>query len=85
MDARIEIAKQELETLKQIGDMERERAAKLQQVIAAEREAKAALVSIKDEQAKRVATLERKLSRSRRYTLILGGVAVAGILIGVAR
>jgi multidrug resistance efflux pump len=82
-DARLDLAKKEIESLKQLSALESDRAGKLEEVIAAEREAKAALVKLKDEQAERIATLEKKLSRSRKATLIAAGVAAITILIGV--
>ena len=82
-DARLDLAKKEIESLKQLSALEGDRADKLEEVITAEREAKAALVKLKDEQAERIATLEKKLNRSRKVTLIAVGVAAITILIGV--
>ena len=84
-DARIDLAKKEIESLKQLGTLEAERGAKLEEVIAAEREAKEALIKIKEEQAARVASLEKKLSRSRRFALIAGVAAVIAIVIGIRK
>ena len=84
-DARLDLARRELQTLKEAGALETERARKLEAVIAAEREAKAALVAIRDEQAKRVAKLEKKLSRSRKFALITGVAAAVGILIAIGK
>ena len=84
-DDRIEIARKEIETLKQLGALESERAKELENVIAAERDAKAALVKLKDEQSKRIVRLEKQLGRSRRLTLIAGVAAAVGILIAVGK
>lgn len=84
-DARIEIARKEIETLKSIGALEAERAAKLEAVIAAERDAKAALVKLKDEQAKRISKLDGQVKRWRKFALITGVAAGVAILIGARR
>ncbi|HEY7218994.1 MAG TPA: hypothetical protein VH985_11460 [Candidatus Binatia bacterium] len=84
-DARIELAQKEIESLKQLGDLERARAAELESVITAEREAKDVLIKLKEEQAQRIAGLEKKLSRSRKFALIAGVAAVVAILVGVRR
>lgn len=80
-DARLEVAKREIETLKQIGSLESERATKLEEVIKAEREAKAALLEQINLQEKRIDSLEKKLSRSRKLTWIVAGVVGAGVLV----
>lgn len=84
-DERIAIARKEIESLKGLSALERERANELDAVIAAERRAKAALIKIKEEQARRVASLEKKLNRSRKVALIAGVAAVVAILIGVRK
>lgn len=84
-DARIELARKEIETLKKIGALERGRAIELGNVIAAEREATASLVKLKDEQAARITKLEKSLKRSRKWNLIAGVAAVVAILIGARR
>lgn len=82
-DERIEVALKEILTLRRINALSNERAVELGNVIAAEREAKAALVKLKDEQAKRIAKLEKQLKRSRKTTWIVAGVAVVvGVLAG---
>lgn len=84
-DARIELARKEVESLKQLTALERDRAIELGNVIASEREAKAALVKLKAEQEKRIASLEKQLRRSRKWNLVaLGAVAIA-VLIGATR
>lgn len=80
-DARLEVARKEIETLKSIGALEAERAAKLEAVIAAEREAKAALLDKIMLQEKRIGSLEKKLSRSRKFTFIAVGVTAVGVLV----
>lgn len=84
-DARLELARKELESMKELGALEAERAAKLEEVIKAERAAKAALVAIRDEQTKRIASLEKKLSRSRKLTWIVAGVVGVGVAVLVRR
>jgi chromosome segregation ATPase len=84
-DARIELAQKEIESLKKLTAMERERAAQLEAAISAEQEAKAKLIKIKDEQATRVAKLERQLHRSRKVALIAGLVALVAILLGARK
>lgn len=80
-DARLEVARKEIETLKEIGGLEAERAAKLEAVIAAEREAKEALFAKIALQEKRIATLEKKLSRSRKLTWIVASAVGVGVLV----
>jgi hypothetical protein len=84
-DARLEVAAKEIETLKAIGALEADRALKLEAVIAAERSAKDALVKLKAEQEKRIAQLEKKLSRSRKFSLIAGVAAGVAILFAAAK
>ena len=82
-DNRIDLARKEIETLKGLGDLHRARAAELQAVIDAEREAKAAALKQIEEQKKRIKSLEKSLSRTRKFALIAGVAAVVAILIGV--
>jgi hypothetical protein len=84
-DARIEIARKEIETLKSIGALESERAAKLEAVIAAEREAKEALRAKIDLQEKRIAKLETGAKRWRKFALVTGTAAAVGILVAVSK
>lgn len=85
-DARLEIARKEIELLKAASGLERERAAKLEQVIAAEREIKAKLTELKDAHAERVEKLEKKLSRSRKtLTVAVVATAVLVALIGIRK
>jgi chromosome segregation ATPase len=84
-DARIEIARKEIATLKSIGALEAERAAKLEAVIAAEREAKEALRAKIDLQEKRIAKLEKSAGRWRRFALITGVAAGVAILVGARK
>jgi chromosome segregation ATPase len=82
-DLRIQTAKDEIVTLKSIGALEAERAAKLEAVIAAEREAKAALLDKIMLQEKRIAKLEKSAGRWRKFALITGVAAGVAILVGV--
>jgi len=84
-DQRIDAAKQELAKLTEINDLQQQRARKLEEVITAEREAKDALFKLKEQHEKRIAKLEKSLSRSRKFTLILGVAAGVGILIAISK
>jgi len=84
-DERIRIAYKEIETLKSAGQLQEARAKELQNVIAAEREAKAVLVKLKAEQEKRIVNLEKQLGRARKFALVAGVAAAVGILIAVAK
>jgi hypothetical protein len=64
-DERIELARREIRTLQDVGQLQTARAKQLEAVIAAEREAKAVLVTLKDEQSRRIVILEKQLGRSR--------------------
>ena len=79
------MARHEIQTLKSIGTPEKDRADHLEAVITAEREAKAALIKLKEEQARRIAKLETQLSRSLKIALTAGVAAVVAILIGARR
>src|SRR5262245_36606902 len=54
---RIEIAERQIRALKEKGELERDRALELEKIIAAERQAKAVLVKLKEEQSKRLAVV----------------------------
>jgi len=84
-DERISVAKKEIESLKELGALESERAKELEKVIAAERQKVSALLKLKDEQSKRIATVEKQLGRARKFALVTGVAAAVGILIAVAK
>src|SRR5262245_39585219 len=84
-DERIDLALKEIEALKQIAAMQGERAAKLEGVIVAEREAKAVLVRLKADQEIRIRKLEKQLGRSHKFALVAGVAAGVAILLGAAR
>lgn len=84
-DARIELARKEIASLKKISMLSEAKTQELEAVITAERDAKAALVALKTEQEKRIAKLEKKLSRSRKLVLIFGVAAGVAILVGARR
>jgi predicted RNase H-like nuclease (RuvC/YqgF family) len=84
-DERIKLARLEIESLKQLAGLERERSKELQAVIDAEREAKELLLKKIQAQTERIASLEKKLSRSRRLNLIAGVAAAVGIVIALAK
>ena len=78
---RIKIAYREIEALKGQGQLQSARAKELEGVIDAEKAQVGILLKQKDLQEKRIASLEKKLSRSRRFALIAGVVGVVGFLI----
>src|SRR5688572_15547242 len=82
-DARIELAQGQLESLRKLSMLSEARSQELESVIAAEREAKAAAVAQIDEQKRRIRSLEKSLSRIRKFALVAGAVAVVAILIGI--
>jgi multidrug resistance efflux pump len=84
-DDRIDLAQKEIRSLKELSLLQSARANELQNIIAAEREAKAVLVKLKDEQSKRIVTLEKQLGRSRKFALIAVVAAGIAILLGAAR
>jgi len=84
-DERIELARKEIEALHQIGEMQSERAAKLEAVIAAERDAKAILIKAKAEQEKRLVSLEKRLGRARKFALIFGVAAGVALIVGASK
>jgi chromosome segregation ATPase len=84
-DARMDLARKEIESLLQLGELESARAKELEAVIDAERDAKEAAVLKIAEQEKRIATLEKKLSRSRKFLLVAGTAAMVAILIGIRK
>jgi hypothetical protein len=61
------------------------RSQELETVIAAEREAKSAALEKIALQEGRIVSLEKKLSRSRKFALIAGTAAVVAILIGIGK
>jgi hypothetical protein len=83
--ARMELARKEIESLKQLGELESDRAKELEAVITAERAAKASLIKLKEEQEKRIVGLEKKLSSSRKFALIAGVAAAVAILVGIRK
>lgn len=80
-DARIRVALEEIESLKELSGLERDRAKQLENVIAAEREAQGTLLKMKEAQTQRIASLEKKLSRSRKRTWIVAAVVGVGVLL----
>lgn len=92
-DHRMDVAYNEIASLRKIASLEKDKSKELFTAISeleaslnAERMAKAVLVQIKEEQAKRVAKLEKSLSLRRKFTLALAGVAfVAGVVLGARR
>jgi hypothetical protein len=84
-DERINVARLEIESLKQLSALERDRAKELQNVIDAERGAKAKLIELKALQEKRIAKLEGQAKRARKLALAAGVAAAVGILIAVAK
>jgi len=84
-DERIDLARREIQSLKELSMMEGERAEQLEKVIAAEQEAKAILLRRKEEQEKRIASLEKQLGRSKKFALIAGVAAGVAILIGASK
>jgi hypothetical protein len=84
-DERITLAQKEIASLKELSLLQSSRANELQAVIAAERDAKAVLVKLKDEQSKRIVTLEKQLGRARKWSLITGVAAIVGIVIAVGK
>lgn len=84
-DDRIDVALKEIQSLKELSLLQSSRANELQNIIAAEREAKAVLVKLKDEQSKRIVTLEKQLGRSRKFALIAGVAAAVAIAIGIGK
>lgn len=84
-DERIALARKEISTLRQLGQIAQQRAAELEKVIAAEQEAKAVLLKLVGEQKARIAKLEKQLNRSRRWNLLLLVAAGVAVLIGAAK
>jgi len=84
-DERIDLANKEIASLKDLSLLQSARANELQNVIAAERDTKTALLTLKAEQEKRIARLEKQLGRSRKFALIAGVAAGVAILLGAAR
>lgn len=82
-DQAIDLAKKEIESLKQLSALQTDRAKELESAIAAEQAAKATLIQLKQEQEQRIATLEKKLSHSRKFILVAGAVAIVGILAAI--
>lgn len=79
------MARLEIENLKASSDLEQQRAKELETVIAAEREAKSALLDKIEIQKDRISTLEKRLGRERKLLLFVGGIAVVGIVIAVGK
>jgi chromosome segregation ATPase len=84
-DARIELARKEIDSLRQLSMLESKRAMELDTVIKAEREAKEIAVAKIKEQEKRIASLEKKAGRYKKFALIAGTAAVVAILIGARK
>lgn len=84
-DARINVALQQIDSLRKLQMLSEARAQELETVIKAEREAKVALVKLKTEQEKKIKSLEKSLSRTRKFALIAGVAAGVAILIGARK
>lgn len=84
-DQRINLAKKEIESLKQIGALESERAKELESVIAAEKEQVALLLKRIELQQQRINQLEKQLGRARKVGLIAGIAAAVGIVIAIGK
>jgi hypothetical protein len=84
-DERIDLAQKEIASLKELSLLQSSRANELQNVIAAEREAKSVLLRLKAEQDARIRSLEKQLGRARKFALIAGMAAGIAILIGAAK
>src|SRR5215831_3012978 len=65
-DERIDLARREIQSLKELSMMESEHAQELEKVIAAERDAKSVLLKLKAEQETRIRKLEKQLGRSKK-------------------
>lgn len=79
-DALIRTLEEERNGLEQRSGLERDRAKQLEAVIAAEREAQGTLLKLKEAQTQRIASLEKKLSRSRKTTWIVAAAVGVGVL-----
>jgi FtsZ-binding cell division protein ZapB len=84
-DERIRLARLEIESLKQLSALERQRAAELQNVIDAERAAKTKLLELKELQEKRIAKLEGRAKFWRKAAGFFGVAAGVAILIVIAK
>ena len=84
-DERITIARKEIASLKELGQLERQRANELEAVIKSERAAKAAMMEKITLQEKRIAKLEKSAGRWRKLALITGVAAGVGILIAIGK
>jgi chromosome segregation ATPase len=82
-DARIELALKQIDSLRKLSMLSESRAQELETVIAAEREAKSAAIAAIEEQKKRIANLEKKAARYKKFALIAGTAAAVAILVGV--
>jgi chromosome segregation ATPase len=84
-DARIQLAQQQLDSLRKLQMLSEAKAQELETVISAEREAKAAAVEQIEVQKKRIASLEKKASFYKKFAVVAGTAAIVAILIGVRR
>jgi chromosome segregation ATPase len=82
-DARIALFQQQLDSLRKLQMLSEAKSQELETVITAEREAKAAAVEQLELQKKRIKSLEKSLSWTRKFALIAGVAAVTAILIGI--
>ncbi|HEX5082343.1 MAG TPA: hypothetical protein VFY40_09865, partial [Blastocatellia bacterium] len=79
------LALKQIDSLRKLQMLSEARAQELETVIAAEREAKAAAIEQIDLQKKRIASLEKKAGRYRKFALVAGTAAAVAILIGIRR
>jgi chromosome segregation ATPase len=84
-DERMELAKKEIQTLRDADALQSQRAKELENVIAAEKEAMALTLKKIDLQHQRIVSLEKQLGRARKFGLITGVAAAVAILIVVAQ
>lgn len=82
-DARIELARKEIDSLRKLQMLSEARAQELETVISAERQANALREKLIGEQKKKIASLEKKVGFYRKFAIVAGTAAVVAILIGV--
>lgn len=79
------MALQQVDSLRKLQMLSEAKAQELEAVISAEREAKAAAVEQIEVQKKRIKSLEKSLSRTRKFALVAGTAAIIAVLIGARR
>lgn len=85
LEDRLTIAKQQITLAQEVATLQRDRAASLEAVITAERQAKEALDQLRVEQQMRIAKLEKKLRRARQFGVAAGVVAALLIVVRVGK